>query len=91
MEGDRNTKFFHVSIIIRRKRNKIDRLKIDGDWCDDPDLISNHNINYYNHLFASHNNSDIIDIPHIPILQIEITVFLPAHFHGMKLRKQFLG
>jgi hypothetical protein len=32
-DGDRNSKFFHLSTIIRRQRNSIDAIKGDeGDW-----------------------------------------------------------
>jgi hypothetical protein len=32
-EGDRNSRFFHLSTIIRRKHNSIDAIKYDfGDW-----------------------------------------------------------
>ncbi|KAK3229219.1 hypothetical protein Dsin_001100 [Dipteronia sinensis] len=35
-EGDRNTKFFHLSAIIRRRRNKIKGFKKDdGSWIED--------------------------------------------------------
>ncbi|CAL9020979.1 unnamed protein product [Prunus brigantina] len=35
-EGDRNTKFFHLTTIIRRRRNRIERLKDDkGVWVED--------------------------------------------------------
>ena len=35
-EGDKNSKFFHFSTIIRRRRNSIDALKNDsGEWITD--------------------------------------------------------
>ena len=36
IQGDRNTRFFHISTLIRRKRNKISCLKDDqGNWVRD--------------------------------------------------------
>ncbi|KAJ4837849.1 hypothetical protein Tsubulata_001664 [Turnera subulata] len=33
IEGDRNTRFFHVSTILRRKHNRVEALKTDeGEW-----------------------------------------------------------
>ncbi|KAI5325859.1 hypothetical protein L3X38_034933 [Prunus dulcis] len=38
--GDRNTKFFHLSTIIRRRRNKIERLKNEhGEWVEEASAI----------------------------------------------------
>ncbi|CAL9014923.1 unnamed protein product, partial [Prunus brigantina] len=35
-EGDRNTHFFHLSTVIRRRRNKLEGLKNDtGEWITD--------------------------------------------------------
>ena len=32
-DGDRNTKFFHLSTIIQRRQNSIDAIRLDlGDW-----------------------------------------------------------
>jgi hypothetical protein len=43
LEGDRNTKFFHTSTIVRRRANKIVRLKNSvGEWIIDNDLIRLH-------------------------------------------------
>lgn len=50
-EGDRNTKFFYTSTSIRRGRNHIDRLNINGSWTNNLNLISNHVNNYFNDLF----------------------------------------
>ncbi|KAL4285489.1 hypothetical protein GQ457_16G010300 [Hibiscus cannabinus] len=33
--GDQNTRFFHTSVMARRKRNIIQMLRIDGHWCED--------------------------------------------------------
>ncbi|KAL8162108.1 hypothetical protein V2J09_013597 [Rumex salicifolius] len=41
--GDRNTKFFHMSTVMRRRSNRILALKIDVDrWCVDPNILENH-------------------------------------------------
>jgi exonuclease III len=43
VEGDRNTKFFHTSTIVRRRANKIVRLRNSvGEWIIDNELIRLH-------------------------------------------------
>lgn len=52
--GDRNTKFFHTSTIVRRKRNHIKTLKLDnGEWSSDQESIQNHVISYFKDLFSA--------------------------------------
>lgn len=51
--GDRNTWFYQVSTISRRKANKIEVLKLDnGVFCSDPDLIKAHARTYFVNLFG---------------------------------------
>ncbi|KAL5772200.1 hypothetical protein ACOSQ2_012124 [Xanthoceras sorbifolium] len=51
--GDRNTKFFHLSTMIRRRRNKIEGLKdINGDWVEDKDGLKLLACNYFKTLFS---------------------------------------
>lgn len=39
-EGDSDTKFFHISIVIRRGRNRINLIKgADGSWVEGDTLI----------------------------------------------------
>ena len=46
--GDRNTKFFHISTLLRRRRNKIERLKTsDGIWVNDKEAINNLAVEYF--------------------------------------------
>lgn len=52
-EGERNTKFSHVSTICRRRRNKIVMLRdADGQWVDDPERLQALVRNYYIKLFS---------------------------------------
>lgn len=52
-EGDRNTKFFHLAIIIRRRRNIIEGLKIDhGVWVEDTEGIKATAVAYFQKLFS---------------------------------------
>lgn len=54
MEGERNTGFFHKSVLIKRKTNKILMLKDEvGQEIVDPIEIQNHICNFYNNLFQS--------------------------------------
>lgn len=39
-DGDHNTKFFHLSTIIRRRRNRIDMLLDgEGNWISTPEEV----------------------------------------------------
>ncbi|CAL9006204.1 unnamed protein product, partial [Prunus brigantina] len=51
-DGDRNTKFFHLTTVVRRRRNKIERLKdSNGDWVEDAEGIKRLVVEYFQGLF----------------------------------------
>ncbi|KAI5335918.1 hypothetical protein L3X38_026052 [Prunus dulcis] len=51
-DGDRNTKFFHLTTIIWRRRNKIERLKDrNGGWVEDAEGIKGLAVEYFQGLF----------------------------------------
>ncbi|KAJ6302776.1 hypothetical protein OIU77_016797 [Salix suchowensis] len=53
-EGDRNTHFFHLSTIIRRRRNKIEGLQnANGDWVTDMCGMKDVVVNYFHELFSN--------------------------------------
>lgn len=52
-DGDRNTKFYHLSTLVRRNRDKVTRLKINGDWVDDTETLKQHAVAFYKELFTS--------------------------------------
>lgn len=52
--GDRNTKFYHSSTIIRRSRNNVDALKDDnGQWVTENEKIKRLAQNYFHSLFQT--------------------------------------
>jgi hypothetical protein len=52
MDGDRNTRYYHIKTIRRRRRNNIVMLKNDqGDWVEDNNLLQEMVNNYYKQLF----------------------------------------
>lgn len=52
-EGDKSTKFFHLSTIIRRRQNNIDAIRSEeGDWITDKGLIKQHFLDYFRHHFT---------------------------------------
>ncbi|XP_012851547.1 PREDICTED: uncharacterized protein LOC105971242 [Erythranthe guttata] len=62
-EGDRNTRFFHSKATIRRRTNRVDRLKdTEGIWKEKDEDTENIISNYFEHIFKSTNpREDEID------------------------------
>uniref|UniRef100_A0A803PU22 Reverse transcriptase zinc-binding domain-containing protein n=1 Tax=Cannabis sativa TaxID=3483 RepID=A0A803PU22_CANSA len=57
-EGDRNTRFFHASTVIRRKRNFIGAITNNGiDWISGRTQIGDYFINHFGDVFCSSNPS----------------------------------
>lgn len=61
MDGDRNTKFYHASTLIRRHRNRVDSLKVDGVWISDDVLLKNHTTAFFKTLYCADVTSDYED------------------------------
>ncbi|CAN1817498.1 Putative ribonuclease H protein At1g65750 [Linum perenne] len=69
-EGDRNTAFFHTSVIHRRQRNKITRLQdSNGNWIQTDRELSNHANAFFKDLFTKRPNGtanfDLREMPSI--------------------------
>lgn len=92
-EGDRNTKFFHVSTIVHRKRNKIEKIKIKGNWSDDSEAIFNHINSYYNSLFSSTIQGEGLDsdFPTGPSLTNRDNNLLTGPISWYEVRKVIFG
>ena len=59
-DGDKNSKFFHLSTIIRHKRNLIDAIKNDdGDWLINKKEIRDHVVDKFHQLFTE----EAVDFP----------------------------
>lgn len=51
--GDRNTKFFHTQMVVRRKRNKIHGLFVgDNIWCTDLDALKEEAQQFFTNHFS---------------------------------------
>ncbi|KAF7811782.1 reverse transcriptase [Senna tora] len=53
IHGDRNTRFFHTSTMIRRKRNRIEALKNNqGEWVFEDETLKNMAVEYFTSLYT---------------------------------------
>ncbi|XP_061340990.1 uncharacterized protein LOC133287406 [Gastrolobium bilobum] len=53
IDGDKNTKFYHLKTVMRRSSNRISRLcNNDNIWIEDPNELKVHVCNYYKDLFS---------------------------------------
>lgn len=53
-DGDRNTRFFHQSVINRRSRNKISAIQLeDSSWTIDQSIISQEFVKYFSNMFKA--------------------------------------
>lgn len=56
VDGDRNTKYYHMKILSRKRFNKVRMLKDEqGKWIEDEDNIKIMMNDYYRQLFELHN------------------------------------
>ncbi|XP_010424324.1 PREDICTED: uncharacterized protein LOC104709399 [Camelina sativa] len=60
--GDRNTRYFHISTIIRRRRNRIEMLKNDeGIWISDLKDLEGLVVSYYKMLYYMQDVDEVVD------------------------------
>lgn len=53
-EGDANTKFFHLSVLNRRRKNKISYFKDNsGNWIMDHNAIVSHTVTFFQNMYTS--------------------------------------
>lgn len=66
---DLNTRYFHLSTIIRQRRNTIEYLKTeDGRWLDNRQEIGNHICGFFQSLFQSSQ----------PVLDSDLAALIPG-------------
>ncbi|KAF7153144.1 hypothetical protein RHSIM_Rhsim01G0167200 [Rhododendron simsii] len=67
--GDRNSSFFHASMIQRRQRNQILRLKTaNGNWKDTDDGIDQEIASYFSSIFHDDGPRDMASVlAHVPL------------------------
>lgn len=67
--GDKNTRFFHASVMQRRSTNRISGIeKSDGTWVSDPNEVQSEFKQFFSNLFTSN-----------PILNVQDTVQIIPH------------
>jgi len=73
--GDRNTKYFHMSTIIRRRFNRVNVIKDnDGVWCTDPRCIHQLIVAHFRALFFAELDANVefrtrtVDFPRLSSL-----------------------
>nr|XP_029146996.1 uncharacterized protein LOC114924945 [Arachis hypogaea] len=66
--GDRNTSFFHMQTIIRRKSNKVHGLLVgDGSWSDDPKVLQREVVHFFKNIFCSTEPVEVNCMGEIPM------------------------
>lgn len=74
-DGDRNTQFFHVSTMSRRKRNKIDRLQTEnGEWVENQEGLKILAIKYFESLFSANDLQPLVFESNVSFLLLDIAV-----------------
>jgi len=63
-DGDRNTKYFHISTIIRRRLNRIEALQHeDGHWITSSVEVQKHVVDFFSSLYTESTPHPQIDLP----------------------------
>ncbi|XP_031127486.1 uncharacterized protein LOC116029577 [Ipomoea triloba] len=64
-DGDRNTRYYHTSTMIRRNKSRVRLLKLQGEWTDDPLRVSTHIIDYFSALFCRSGRDETVSLSQI--------------------------
>ncbi|GLT96466.1 hypothetical protein SLE2022_140850 [Rubroshorea leprosula] len=59
--SNRNTSFYHMATMVRRNRNSIEALKIDGEWCMEANELKSHVRSYFEGLFDRGETSPLFE------------------------------
>ena len=91
--GDKNTKFYHASTLVRKNKNMVESLKDNnGIWVHDPTVLENMVQYFYRKLFQEE-GSDTIgspipnDFPNVPEAGLQL---LKKPFAKQEIKKPFL-
>lgn len=80
-EGDRNTRYFHVTASLRRRNNNINSLTCDNRLLDTPEEIKEAAVIFFRNLFKEeHKNRPVFGDLHFKKLNLEQGVELTAPF-----------
>lgn len=86
--GNMNTKFFHAQTVIRRRRNKIAGLDINGIWCTNEGVLQNEALLYFKQVFQSNDfcNPYSLSINCFPSIsqQLQPLLILPVSLDEVK-------
>ena len=63
--GDRNTKFYHASTLVRKSRNRIEALRDStGEWITEQSILEKMVLDYFHNLFSAEDKEQsMADIP----------------------------
>ncbi|KAE8675999.1 Myosin-15 [Hibiscus syriacus] len=80
-DGDRNTRFFHTCASVRRKRNALNALLIDGNITHDPVVIKGTVKEHFFNIFNNRSTLDVEDIGLIfPRISVDQSILLEKEF-----------
>lgn len=60
-EGDKNTKSFHLSTLIWRRRNRIELMNVKGVWVKNKKELKGSAIDFYSSLFLAKQTPDRLE------------------------------
>ncbi|XVF24387.1 hypothetical protein REPUB_Repub13aG0123500 [Reevesia pubescens] len=75
--GDRNTKFFHTTTVIRRNRNRIMTLKReDESWCDDQEELKDMVLQFFRQVYTKDGDCSSVELlcprSHFPLAEDQL-------------------
>ncbi|XP_071713493.1 uncharacterized protein [Rutidosis leptorrhynchoides] len=76
--GEKNTRFFHIVSRIRQQSSYIVGMSIDNVWNDDPDVVKENTVSFFESLFATRPSlTDLIDLDWASLNLAQV----PAHLN----------
>lgn len=89
--GDRNNRYFHTQTLIRRQRNRVHGLNVDGRWESDPVKLAEHAQEHFRERYAAAPSSASVLYSTVPLPPMDYVADMGRPPDALEIKNTVFG